>query len=353
MIFDKLFGKKKEENESLPVNDLNKIKKAIYQPKPNTAQKPLLSNDLPFPNKNNGLLNINNSNNANNNLIGNDFSKNNLLNNSLNNQPLPQNNTFLNNTNENNTNDNLNNSLPLPAPTQNALETNKNEVNLADLSIEDELKKLTEDNNQNILPLDNTNNNVNSDKSLVDTGRNLTTNNSLPNSLSVQQDSQLQALPQSSQTNNLLNNTVSGSAQQLQQLQLEKEQAVVKSSNKIEEPKKLVSNDLVNTEGVVLNVEEKKENNELNFSNLKRKEKVEIKKETNEDEEEVLFIRLDKYEETLKLIENIKKKIEENESLLEKIVELKREEDIKLERWRNELTKINKHLIKIYTTLKK
>ncbi len=317
MIFDKLFGKKHKEE---PTNEFDKIKKVIYSQPPQPGQQlnpQLMQNNLLSQQNQQSLQQLNNLNN---NL---DLNKDLGLNSPSpqNNQPVqPLPNTLtpnLNNTNNvnesiNNTTNPLNNqqmqqSLPVSQSTNDVgnlnLSQQKNELDLSNLSLDEELDKALKEIEQKALP---------------------------------QQNAQTQMLQVKEQPHVEIQQTPSV------QQPTQQAPAVVKAQS-------------LDDNATVLNVV-KKEDDTIDFSAVKRVRRTqeeETKKEESESEDEVLYIRLDKYEETLKLIESIKQKIEENEQLLEKIVELKREEDIKLERWKSELNKISKHLTKIYVTLKR
>ncbi len=79
-------------------------------------------------------------------------------------------------------------------------------------------------------------------------------------------------------------------------------------------------------------------------------EHLDTKREEEDGEE--LFIRLDKYEEIVKTIKLIKDKINENELILERIVNIKKEEDAKLNKWENELRSIYEKIRIIEENLK-
>jgi len=102
---------------------------------------------------------------------------------------------------------------------------------------------------------------------------------------------------------------------------------------------------------LIINETSKKEvSNKTQSELVFGKEHLENKKE--EEEEEELFIRLDKYEEIVKTIKLIKEKINENELILERIVNIKKEEDAKLNKWENELRSIYEKIKLVEENLK-
>ena len=70
-------------------------------------------------------------------------------------------------------------------------------------------------------------------------------------------------------------------------------------------------------------------------------------KETNKP----FFIKIDKYEEAMANLNSIKVKIEEVESIINSLRQIKREEDSELEKWQNSLNSIKDKLIMIDQTL--
>lgn len=63
------------------------------------------------------------------------------------------------------------------------------------------------------------------------------------------------------------------------------------------------------------------------------------------------FIKIDKYEEAMANLNSIKVKIEEIESIINSLRQIKREEDSELEKWQNSLNSIKDKLIMIDQTL--
>lgn len=62
----------------------------------------------------------------------------------------------------------------------------------------------------------------------------------------------------------------------------------------------------------------------------------------SEEKSAPLFIKVENYKEVLELMRSIKKKVAESKSTLEKIYELKGEEDLKIEEWDDILKEIEK-----------
>ncbi|MEO2154338.1 MAG: hypothetical protein ABGW69_00850, partial [Nanoarchaeota archaeon] len=133
MFFDKLFGRKKHHNEEVPVNDLNKIKKVIYQPP--LDEKSInqdVSKDLPL-----------NKSKTNNDLFSNNLSLSGL-NKDLNNSSITV-------SNGNKPVDLFNKNNTIPIPTKNALESSAREINMADLSLQDNKMESVPSNTANLV----------------------------------------------------------------------------------------------------------------------------------------------------------------------------------------------------------
>lgn len=64
--------------------------------------------------------------------------------------------------------------------------------------------------------------------------------------------------------------------------------------------------------------------------------------------EEPIFIRIDKFEEALKIFSNIKKKLSEIEKTLEEIKKVREKEDNELHVWENEIKLMKGHIEKVY-----
>jgi hypothetical protein len=349
MIFDKLFGKKHNiQEEKQEFSELNKIKKVVYN-KPqsnnllnnnfsvpsNTANSNLPLNNG-FPSPTNNILKVDN-NNFNNN------GKKEVVNPLVNNNPISQQ-SLISNSPSN---------LPNNIQHSNVLGHVNNQPT----------PSVPSSDSVNALPLQNAENNIISNNSNM-FNNNLSSHTSVSNdsdnhfdlsSVKLEDELEKSLADIEKQLNSLVNEVNSPTTQPTTQVSTTEPAKIKPSSDNITKKGITVTSpektkDVLVPEGaLVLNQEEKKEEEK---PKIILKEGEEKKEEKKDDEESSIFIRLDKYEETLKIIETIKKKIEENELLLEKIVELKKEEDIKLEKWKEELTRINRELIKIYTTLK-
>ena len=86
------------------------------------------------------------------------------------------------------------------------------------------------------------------------------------------------------------------------------------------------------------------EKEEMDFEELApRKSQLTFEKR----EDKPLFVKVDKYKESLKTVESIKTKLEEADNLLKKISRLREEEEQQLQEWQNNLEEIRQKLIKV------
>ena len=68
-------------------------------------------------------------------------------------------------------------------------------------------------------------------------------------------------------------------------------------------------------------------------------------------EEKPLFIKIDKYKEALRLIDNVKARLSEAEHILDELHRIKQDEDRQLQSWRNDIEKLKEKLLDADKTL--
>ncbi|MDD5253926.1 MAG: hypothetical protein PHG05_02365 [Candidatus Nanoarchaeia archaeon] len=68
-------------------------------------------------------------------------------------------------------------------------------------------------------------------------------------------------------------------------------------------------------------------------------------------EERPVFIKLDKYKNVIKSINEMKKKIEETQEIISKLDQAKKEEDEQLQKWHSDLEALKERLLSIDSTL--
>ncbi|MDD5178136.1 MAG: hypothetical protein PHT54_02545 [Candidatus Nanoarchaeia archaeon] len=68
-------------------------------------------------------------------------------------------------------------------------------------------------------------------------------------------------------------------------------------------------------------------------------------------EERPVFIKLDKYKQVIKSINEMKRKIEETQEIIAKLEEVKKEEDEQLQKWHEDLETLKERLLSIDSTL--
>ncbi len=264
MIFDKIFGGKKEEKKN---KEVEKIKLAVDRKKENNAISSISNTNLIQQNNQNSVIsNVNNANNSNVNISPN------VQSNPI--QNIQQQNTNI-------------------SPNANTIPTPTNQPN--SLSSSNQLSPTVV---QKPEP------------------SNLTVN--IQSSQSTATQPQISPISQSPTNDNQLN------------LNIPKKESEIGLNKLNEDIDALILNEIKKEE----KEEKKKGESELIFGG-----ETEEHQKTKEEEEE-LFIRLDKYEEIIKTIKEIKDKINENEMILEKIINIKKEEDAKLNKWESELRTI-------------
>ena len=64
-------------------------------------------------------------------------------------------------------------------------------------------------------------------------------------------------------------------------------------------------------------------------------------------EEKPVFVKIDKYRESMKTLDSIKSKLEEADELLKNLTKLRQDEERELEDWQNSLNEIRQKLLKI------
>ncbi|MDD5331414.1 MAG: hypothetical protein PHE43_01145 [Candidatus Nanoarchaeia archaeon] len=68
-------------------------------------------------------------------------------------------------------------------------------------------------------------------------------------------------------------------------------------------------------------------------------------------EERPVFIKLDKYKMVIKSINDMKRKIEETQEIIAKLEDVKKEEDMQLQKWHDDLETLKERLLSIDSTL--
>jgi len=68
---------------------------------------------------------------------------------------------------------------------------------------------------------------------------------------------------------------------------------------------------------------------------------------THSKKEKTMFVKVDEYQKATKAIEKIKEKIEESQKILNKLKELKDEEDSELESWQHNLEDLKEKLLEV------
>ena len=68
---------------------------------------------------------------------------------------------------------------------------------------------------------------------------------------------------------------------------------------------------------------------------------------TLEKEEKPVFVKIDKYRESVKTINSIKSKLEEADNLLKNLMRLRQDEERELDEWQNTLNEIRQRLLKV------
>lgn len=90
--------------------------------------------------------------------------------------------------------------------------------------------------------------------------------------------------------------------------------------------------------------EPKQEKQDFNFEEFSpRKSPLVLEKR----DDKPLFVKVEKYRETVKTIENIKSKLEEAESIFKNLTSLREQEDKELQEWQASLDEIRQKLMKV------
>ena len=71
----------------------------------------------------------------------------------------------------------------------------------------------------------------------------------------------------------------------------------------------------------------------------------------NIKEGRALFIKVERYKDSMSLMQNVKEKLEEAKKILQKLDSIKREEDQELQAWHQDLEEIKERLLTIDRTL--